>query len=152
MLSWWVTSGLRPFMPCYFSPHAYRFIGTVALCKLLVALVFAPLWKLSTCADFLRPQAMIQGDTLLWWKGAIFVPAKMKVFWEPKLRAASPPLSTQILWGSNGLMEGWLWEATRLLLSLLCVCLHCPGQPCPMFTLLKDSPAKGFCERPLLAT
>lgn len=30
-------------MPCYFSPHAYRFIGTIALCKLLVALVFAPL-------------------------------------------------------------------------------------------------------------
>lgn len=76
-------SGPRPFMPCYFSPHAYRFIDTIALCKLLVALVFAPLWKLSTCADFLRPQAMIQGDTLLWWKGAIFVPAKMKVFWEP---------------------------------------------------------------------
>lgn len=24
------------------------------------------------------------------------------------------------------------------------MCLHCPGQPYPMFTLLKDSPAKVF--------
>lgn len=103
--------------------------------KLLVALVFALLQNLSTCADFLPSQAVIQGDILLWWKGAIFVPAKMKVFWEPKLRAVSPPLLVQILWSTNGLMKppGY--------------CSHCSGHA---FTVLASRTQCSPCSRILL--
>lgn len=95
-------------MPCYFSPHAYRFTDTIPLLKLLVALVFATLQKLSTCADFLCPQAVIQGDLLLkeiFKERCNLHTCQNEGFLRAKTEGASPPLPAQILWSTNGLMK-----------------------------------------------
>lgn len=46
-------------MPGCFGPHACRHMYTLPSLKLLFALVFGPLGKLTACTDFLHLQAVV---------------------------------------------------------------------------------------------
>lgn len=82
-------------------------------------------------------------------KGAIFIPAKMKVFWEPKLRVQVHPYLHRFC---GALMASWSLSVGSQQVTAVTVCVPSLSWPAvPNVHLAQGFSCKGLYERSLLA-